>query len=217
MAFFSRSLLRLLRLFEIASDFANVGQEQPFGNHTLVARRTQYGRWVHCSEHNLSVFRLDRDTALLHHAERSAEQRLGRRCAEADDDARLNQRDFGGEPGRAGTELTGIRSFVNASFRPRVPGPFEVLDGVRDIDVLAWNARGIERAIQQSAGWSDERAPGLVLGVAWRFADEDHARAARAFAEHRLRGAFVEVAAATGLHRGPKLWQRRARWNEVSG
>ena len=64
--------------------------------------------------------------------ELTAEQRLGGRRAEADDGARLDELDFGLEPGTAGVDFAGVRLLVNPPLPPRLP--FEVFDDVGDVD-----------------------------------------------------------------------------------
>ena len=51
----------------------------------------------------------------------------------------------------------------------------EVLHGIREVDVLAGDARGCERAVQGRAGGSDERLPREVLSVTRLLPDEHDA------------------------------------------
>jgi hypothetical protein len=50
----------------------------------------------------------------------------------------LNDLDFGFQPWQTGCNFQGIRLFVDAPFSARLP--FEVLDRVRDIDLLPINS-----------------------------------------------------------------------------
>ena len=84
-----------------------------------------------------------------------AEQRLRRGRAEADDHARLDQRDLGVEPRPAGGDLAGVRLLVDAPLAARLP--LEVLDDVGDVDRCAVDAGVLERAVEQLAGRADER------------------------------------------------------------
>lgn len=172
---------------------------------------------MHRREYGLGVGRVDRKAALFHDAEGAAEQRLRRGRTETDDDTRREQRDLGLEPGEAGAKLACARRLVQAAARPRILRPLEMFDRVGDVGVFARDAGGVERAIQELAGRADERASGLVLGVARLLADENHPRGARSLTEDALGGVLVEVAAAARLHRGPTLGERRARRDEVSG
>lgn len=183
----------------------------------MAARSSQNSRWVHRRKDHFSQFRLVWQPPAFEHAEHPAEERLRGGCAETDDDARPNELDFRLEPGKARANLGGVRRLMNATFAARVLCPLEVLHGIRDVDVLARDACGVEGAIEQLARRSDERPSCFILGVAWLFANDDHPCAARAFAEDGLGAELVEMAAATSLSRGPQLWKRRARRDEISG
>ena len=84
---------------------ADVGKERLFGGRALVAGRAQHGRRMHGREYRRRPFRFDRRAALLHHAERAAEQDLGGGGAEADDELRLDDVDFGLQPRAARGDL----------------------------------------------------------------------------------------------------------------
>ena len=94
---------------------------------------------------------------------------------------------------------------MDAPLRASIAGPLEVLHGVRDVDVVAIDAGGVERAVEQLPRGSDEWVAGLVLLVARLFANDDHARARRSFAEDRLGPDLEQVAPATTFRRGPQL------------
>ena len=85
----------------------------------------------------------------------------------------------------------------------------EMLDRVGDVGALPVDAGLGQRAVEELAGGADERAAGQILLVAGLLADEQDAGVERAFAEHRLGGAFVEVAAGAahrlGADRRPAL------------
>ena len=118
-------------------------------------------------------FGLHRHAALFHHTERGAEERLRRGCAEAEDDAGSNECDLALEPREAGAHLGPIGCLVNASFRSRFARPLEVFYGVGDVDIVAVDAGRLECAVEQSAGWSDERSSGAVLCISGLFADDE--------------------------------------------
>src|ERR1041384_2472059 len=99
------------------------------------------------SEHSRGPFRFDRNAALFHYAERPSEERLRGRGAEADDHGRFENRDFGLEPRHARADLAGVGRFVETALRTRVARPLEVLHGVRDIDVVAVDTRGLAHAV----------------------------------------------------------------------
>lgn len=96
-------------------------------------------------------FRLDRHPALLHHAEVAAEQCLGGRRAQANDDARTNQRDLLLEPRTTRANLARTGCLVDAPLRLGVARPFEMLDRVRDIDLVAIDAGRLEGPVEQAA------------------------------------------------------------------
>ena len=149
-------------------------------------------------EHDLGPRRLDGDATLFHHAEARAEDRLRGDRAKAEDDVGPDDRDLVLEPWEARAHLAGAWRLVQTAFAARVARPFEVLDRVGDVDVLAVDARGFERAIEQLAGRSDERASGGVLDVSGLLADDHESRAAGALAEHRL-GRVLDTSRSRGI------------------
>ena len=153
---------------------------------------------------------MDRDprlAALLEHVglaaqggdgDRLAEQRAGGGGAERDDERRPDQGQFLLEPPAAGTDLAGIGLFVDAALAP--PLELEMLHRIGDVGPLARHAGLGQRLVEQLPGRTDERRAGQILLVARLLADEDQPRIERAFAEHGLGGAFVEIAAGA-VHR----------------
>ena len=94
--------------------------------------------------------------------------------------------------GPAGADVPGLRGLVDA------PVPLaaerEVLDGVRDVGVLAGDARLDQGLVEQPAGGPDERGERAVLLVAGLLADEHHPRGRRARPEDGAGRALVELA-----------------------
>jgi len=168
-------------------------------------------------EHSGRPVGFDRDSARFQDAECLAEQCFCRSSTEADDDLGFDERDLVFEPREAGTHLADVRCLVQTSRRPRVARPLEVLHGICDVNVIAVDARRVERAIEQLPGRSDERVPSLVFGVAGLFADHHDSCARRTFAEDGLRPELEQVTSAAAFRSGAQLRQRRARRNEVSG
>jgi len=72
--------------------------------------------------------------------------------------------------------------------------PFEVLDGVGDVDLRAVDARVLQRLVEELPGWADEGPALQVLLVAGLLADEDDLGARLALAEDGLGAGLVEVA-----------------------
>jgi hypothetical protein len=66
--------------------------------------------------------------------------------------------------------------------------PFEVLDRVGHVEVLAIHARRLERPVEEPPRRPDERQAFPVFLVAGLLAHQHHARVRVARAEHRLRG-----------------------------
>src|SRR5437667_2650862 len=99
--------------------------------------------------------RVDELAAPLRDAKGSPEQRLRRGRAEADDDLGLDRRDLRLEPGVAGLDLPRPRLAVQPPLAAL--HPFEMLDGVGDVDAPAIDPGLGERAVEQAAGGTDER------------------------------------------------------------
>src|SRR3982751_1274361 len=83
---------------------------------------------------------LDRDLEVL------ADHRLRRGRAERDDDVRLDRLDLALEPLMAGVDLALRRGLVKAPLAAQLP--LEVLDRVRHVEMLAIDARGLQRAVE---------------------------------------------------------------------
>ena len=121
----------------------------------------------------------------------------------ADDDVRLHRLDLAFDPLVAGVDLALRRGLVQAALAAQLP--FEMLDGIGDVEMLAVDAGGLERLIEQPPRRTHERQSLLIFLVARLLADEHHARVRVAGAEYRLRGVRPEraiLAAPRGL---PKL------------
>jgi len=127
---------------------------------------------------------LQLDAAGFRHAERASEQRLGGNSAEADDDLRFHECDLVLEPGKARANFSRTWCLVDAALRTRVLCPLEVLDGVREVEVIAIDACCIERAIEDFPRRANERMALSLFDVARLLADHHHARSARTFAEY---------------------------------
>ena len=159
---------------------------------------------MHRRHHRWKAGPLHELGALHAHAEVAAEQRLGRGRTQQDQQVRLHHCDFAIQPGTTGIDLRGIRLLVQA---PLALGlPFEVLDGVRDIDTLAVDARLLERLVEHTSGGTDERFSFPVLAIAGLLAHEHDLGVFGALAEDGLGAGLVEV---TGATTGSRLAQRR--------
>src|SRR5256885_1382177 len=150
---------------------------------------------MHRRHHRWKAGPLHELAALHAHAEVAAEQRLGRGRTQQDQEVRLHHCDFAIQPETTGIDLSGIRLLVQATLALGLP--FEVLDGVRDIDTPALDARLLERLVEHASGGADERFSFPVLAIAGLLAHEHDLGVFGALAEDGLRAGLVEVACAT--------------------
>jgi len=138
-------------------------------------------------------------SAMLGELEGFSEEGLGGRGSEADDDLGLKQLEFFKKPGTTGDDFGpawfGVEPLFAAAFLP-----FEVLDGVGDVDGCAVDFGGNEGFIEDPSGGADEGFAGTVFLVAGLFADEDDFGGGGALAEDGLGGVAVEGAAVAFLH-----------------
>src|SRR6185503_20316055 len=106
--------------------------------------------------------------------------------AEAADDVRPYRRELALEPLMARVDLALRRGLVQAPLAAQLP--LEVLHGVGDVKVLALDASGLERAVEQPAGRPDEGQALLVFLVAGLLADQHDPGVRVARAKYRLGG-----------------------------
>jgi hypothetical protein len=119
---------------------------------------------------------------------------LGGGAAEGDDDLGFDLEDFREDPGFAVMDFLAAGFVVEPSFAARIGFPFEVFDGVGEIEVVAVEAGFLQGFVEQLPGGADEGATLEVLAVAGLFADEHDAGVAGAFASDGLGRAFPEGA-----------------------
>src|SRR5207249_8836340 len=131
-------------------------------------------------------------TALFADSELRSEQSLSCSRPETDDNFWLNQSDFSLEPRTAGSNLTCVRFFVNATLSARLP--FEVLDYVSDVSLRTIDAGFGQRIVKQTPGGADKRFARQIFFVAGLFADKDDFGATGSFAKYRLRAALPKIA-----------------------
>jgi hypothetical protein len=91
---------------------------------------------------------------------------------------------------------------------------FEVLDRVGHVDVPAIDPGGLERAIEQPSGRTDERPALQILLIARLFADQHQLRVRRPFTQHALCRLGVERTAAAFLHGAAELLEIAALRHE---
>ena len=120
------------------------------------------------------------------------QQRLSRRCAQAHDDPRLDQRNLGLEPRTARVDLRRIRFLMDPAFAPFLE--FEVFDDVRDVYRSSVDAGLTQRAIKELASGTHKGKTLKIFIVTGLFADEYDAGSTRPNARHGLSSMQVEIA-----------------------
>ena len=143
--------------------------------------------------------RLDRLAPPLRDLEGRAEQCLGRRRPEGDDQLRLEELQLGLEPEAARCDLAGVRLLVDAPLSLRGGLPLEMLDRIRDIDGGAVDAGVGEAFVEDPSGRPDERMALLVLLIAGLLADEDHLGGPLPLPEHALGRAGPQITGPAAL------------------
>lgn len=197
-------------LFEVPSDAFDVREEATFGAMALLARRTEDRGWMHRCERERCPLGFDRHRALLQDTERPAEQCFRRGRSETEDRFWPHDGELGLEPREARFDFRGVWRSVQSPGGSCLACPLEVFDRVRDVDFIAIDAGGLERAIEQSARRTNEGMPGAVLGVAGLFADHEQNGVFRTFTEYGLRAELEEVASATVTRGSTQLRQGRS-------
>src|SRR5438093_13128327 len=96
------------------------------------------------------------------------------------------------QPRLTGYHLPDRRFLVQASLAAL--DPFEMLDGVGDIDLVARNTRCGEGFVQKTTCRADERMALAIFHVARLFTNEQDACGFPPIAENRLGGVSVQIA-----------------------
>lgn len=150
-----------------------------------------------------------------------AEEGLGSYGSEADDEFRTDGFDLGFEPRAAGVDFFHAGFLMDAEFAAGFP--FEVFDGVGDVDLAAIDAGVFEALVEEFSSGADERSSLLVFLVTGLFADHHDVGAdvggfgfSFEFTEDCLGGVAIEVAAMAVLNgfleggQGALLWHERS-------
>ncbi len=172
----------------VSGDPFDVGEKSTLGGGPFARGRPKHGGRMHRRERDGRQFGLERGASVLHHAERRAEHRLGCRRAEAEDRQRRNERQLRQQPRTACADFAGARCLVQPPCGAAVPRPFEMFDGVGHVDLVAIDAGGLERAIEQQPGRSHEWMTRAIFGVARLLADRR--TVSPPWAPHRTRPAW---------------------------
>jgi hypothetical protein len=101
----------------------------------------------------------------------------------------MNGLDFRLKPGLTGYDLPDHRFLMQAPLTAL--NPFEMLDGIGDINLVARNARFDERFVEKSTCGSDEGMALAVFHVSRLLTDKHHRRIFGTFAENRLGSIFI--------------------------
>ena len=122
------------------------------------------------SRHNRGRKRgIQKFAATLRDPKIAPQQGLGGRSAQAYDYLGLERGDFGFEPRATGVHFFRAWFFVDAAFPAWLP--FEMLDGICQVDPFAVDTRGEEGFVQEFSGRADERFSLEILLIARLFAD----------------------------------------------
>ena len=138
------------------------------------------------------------------------------RGTQAHNHIRSNVLEFRLQPGFAGKEF-GIGWFLMdaplAAFFE-----FEVLYGIRYVDVRAIDTGLLHSPVQQAACRADERLPSEIFFIAGLLADHHDTRARPSLAEYGLRGMSVEIATAAlldGISERFEIGVHRHKWRRT--
>src|SRR5262245_37580433 len=112
------------------------------------------------------------------------------------------------KPRQARADLRPVRLVVDTALPAPIGLPLEVLDGIRDVDVVPVDAGLVKRGIEQPAGRPDEGTAFPVLVVTGLLADQHDPSARRPLTEHGLGRALPEVARTTAGSALPDRFER---------
>src|SRR5262245_15532657 len=143
--------------------------------------------------------RLKRLTALFRDPKLQSQQRLSRGGTHEHEDLRLDRLQLCLQPWPASENLARIRLTMQAPLTSRCP--FKVLDRIRDIHELPWDACFFQQLIEQPAGRTDERLTLPVLHVPRLLADHHHLCSGRSRTKDRLGCVRVKWASLAVLRR----------------
>src|SRR5438132_2838475 len=161
--------------------------------------------------------RVQRPPSLPGDPELRAQERLRGGRAEKHEHLGAHRLELGAKPRQTRLDLGAIGLVVDPALAPaRRRAPLEVLDDVRQVDLLAVDAGLGEGPIEKTTRRPDERGALDVLAVTGLLPDEEHRGGHRPRAENRLGGRGPERASATAAGTRPHTRQtgvgrRRAR------
>ena len=133
-------------------------------------------------ENRSSICCLLASAPTLEDAPTAAGQRLGRRRAQGDDKSGSYEFPLPIQPPSAMRDFARVGTLVDSAFAARAV--LEVLDGIRDEDVLTINAGGLANVVEELSCRTDEGPPGKVFAVSWLLSDEHQICIRRSFTHH---------------------------------
>lgn len=164
----------------------------------LVGLHAEQCRWVICRDDVQGPgVSIHEHTAALAQAERTSQEDLRGGSTKADDDLWLDQPDLGFQPASTGVDLERARLHRESAFAALLP--FEVLDRIRDVDLLAGNLGLLQRGKEKVSRRPDERLAGEVFALIRLVPDEHHLRGSGTFSKDDPCGVFVQTARLTPL------------------
>jgi hypothetical protein len=131
--------------------------------------------------------------------------------AKQDDHLRLHRSQLRLQPWPARFDFRHPRFLVNPPLAARLP--FEMLHGVGDVHVAAWDPRVLERLVEHRTGRADKGRPLTIFLIARLLADKHYARVFGPRTENDLGGGFVQVAPAAFMRRRAQ-GSNTARWRD---
>ena len=154
-------------------------------------------------------------SSFFSHGDNAAQDRLSGSRTQAHDHFWMNDFKFGLQPRLAGDHLPDERFLVQAPLASL--DEFEVFHCVGDINFLPEYARLGEGFVKHTARRSHKRPTLPVLNVSWLFTDKHGCRTLRTFAENRLAGIFVQIAASARKRGGAQARKGAPLWHEFGG
>jgi hypothetical protein len=163
---------------------------------------------VHRGDDDRGEVGLEGPSALPREAKRAAHHGLGGGRPKQDDRVRAHELELLAQPRLAGLDLETLRRLVDAPAAALLE--LEVLDHVGDVDLGAYDADRLERAVELATGRSHEGPALAVLLVTGLLADHHHLGVPLPLAEHGLARAAPEVAAAAAGGRLAQCFEARS-------
>src|SRR5215213_3362179 len=154
----------------VRHDLQVLGERLTLLDPRLLAGCAQDGRGMDGGGHDRRELRVEKLTAVVRQPEGAPEQGFRRGRAEQYERLRAHDPELLVQPRPARIDLEPLRRLMDPPASPLLE--LEVLDDVRDVDVVSGDPHRAERPVQLAAGRPDERAALLVLLIAGLLAHE---------------------------------------------